>query len=115
VWWAVAVGERGDAAGRRAGAVRWFDWWLRGDPARLPVTVADGPGDIEHADGTTGHLASAVTGIALLMLAKDGPPPIPRRPELGPWLAPLRGRDLVCWCPLDAPCHADILLELANR
>lgn len=25
----------------------------------------------------------------------------------------LRGRDLVCWCaPL--PCHADILLELAN-
>ena len=26
----------------------------------------------------------------------------------------LRGKDLVCWCaPL--PCHADILLELANR
>jgi len=26
----------------------------------------------------------------------------------------LRGQDLVCWCsPL--PCHADILLELANR
>ena len=29
-------------------------------------------------------------------------------------LAPLRGRDLACWCPLDAPCHADVLLELAN-
>ncbi len=27
----------------------------------------------------------------------------------------LRGRDLACWCPLDAPCHADILLEIANR
>lgn len=26
----------------------------------------------------------------------------------------LRGHDLACWCPLDAPCHADILLELAN-
>ncbi|AZS07327.1 hypothetical protein PP505_gp57 [Gordonia phage Dorito] len=26
----------------------------------------------------------------------------------------LHGRDLVCWCPLDAPCHADVLLELAN-
>lgn len=26
----------------------------------------------------------------------------------------LRGRDLVCWCPLDQPCHADVLLELAN-
>ena len=26
----------------------------------------------------------------------------------------LRGRDLACWCPLDGPCHADVLLELAN-
>jgi hypothetical protein len=26
----------------------------------------------------------------------------------------LAGRDLACWCPLDAPCHADVLLELAN-
>ncbi len=31
------------------------------------------------------------------------------------WLNPLRGRDLVCWCPLDQPCHAEVLLELANR
>ena len=30
------------------------------------------------------------------------------------WLEPLRGRDLVCWCPLDQPCHGDVLLELAN-
>jgi Domain of unknown function (DUF4326) len=30
------------------------------------------------------------------------------------WLDPLRGRDLVCWCELDKPCHADVLLELAN-
>ncbi|MGR3452504.1 DUF4326 domain-containing protein [Pseudooceanicola sp.] len=27
----------------------------------------------------------------------------------------LRGRDLCCWCALDAPCHADVLLEMANR
>lgn len=27
----------------------------------------------------------------------------------------LRGHDLCCWCPLDRPCHADVLLELANR
>lgn len=46
------------------------------------------------------------------------------------WLAPLRGKNLACWCPLCAkhgdgkqigevcpdcaPCHADVLLELAN-
>lgn len=27
----------------------------------------------------------------------------------------LRGHDLACWCPLDEPCHADALLEFANR
>lgn len=29
--------------------------------------------------------------------------------------AELRGKDLACWCPLNQPCHADILLEIANR
>jgi len=29
-------------------------------------------------------------------------------------LLELRGKDLACWCPLDQPCHADVLLELAN-
>lgn len=28
----------------------------------------------------------------------------------------LRGKNLACWCAVDAPhCHADILLELANN
>lgn len=27
----------------------------------------------------------------------------------------LRGKDLACWCPLDQSCHADVLLEIANR
>lgn len=26
----------------------------------------------------------------------------------------LRGKDLACWCSLDQPCHADVLLEIAN-
>lgn len=26
----------------------------------------------------------------------------------------LRGKNLACWCALDARCHADVLLELAN-
>jgi hypothetical protein len=29
-------------------------------------------------------------------------------------LPALRGHDLACWCALDQPCHADVLLELAN-
>ena len=26
----------------------------------------------------------------------------------------LRGKNLACFCPLDQPCHADVLLKLAN-
>jgi len=36
------------------------------------------------------------------------------KPKLKAQLPELRGKDLVCWdSPL--PCHADILLELANQ
>jgi hypothetical protein len=35
--------------------------------------------------------------------------------RLGDELSALRGKDLVCWCQLDRPCHADVLLELANH
>jgi hypothetical protein len=27
----------------------------------------------------------------------------------------LHGRDLACYCPLDEPCHADVLLAIANE
>lgn len=27
----------------------------------------------------------------------------------------LRGKNLACWCRSDKPCHADVLLELANK
>ncbi len=40
---------------------------------------------------------------------------IARTPHM--WAFELRrlaGKDLACWCPLDQPCHADVLLELAN-
>ena len=35
-------------------------------------------------------------------------------PELAAAIRGLRGHDLACWCPLDQPCHADVLLEIAN-
>jgi Domain of unknown function (DUF4326) len=30
-------------------------------------------------------------------------------------LAPLRGKNLACWCKIGEPCHADVLLEAANK
>jgi hypothetical protein len=44
-----------------------------------------------------------------------------KRAELDPerdWILAniesLRGKTLMCWCPPDRACHADVLLELAN-
>ena len=31
------------------------------------------------------------------------------------YIAPLRGKNLACWCKPGTPCHADILLEFANE
>lgn len=30
-------------------------------------------------------------------------------------LSDLRGKNLACWCKPGEPCHADVLLELANK
>jgi hypothetical protein len=53
----------------------------------------------------------------------------PNDEHLGYWLKPemiaqkeyilahlheLRGKNLACWCPAGQPCHADVLLRLAN-
>lgn len=38
-----------------------------------------------------------------------------RRQKLLARLPELRGKNLACYCPLDKPCHADVLLEMANQ
>lgn len=35
--------------------------------------------------------------------------PLPKK-----WAEEIRNRDLACFCALDQPCHADVLLEIAN-
>jgi len=60
---------------------------------------------IESRGSCTGSFAIALDGIC----------GYPNRNELVKRLPELRGKDLVCWCPLDKPCHADVLLELANK
>lgn len=45
----------------------------------------------------------------------QGPESDKRRKAILDGLAELKGKNLACRCALDKPCHADILLELANR
>ena len=56
--------------------------------------------------GVDGDAAACVARFREWMLAE------PARVEAA--RASLRGRDLACWCAPDAPCHADVLIELAN-
>jgi hypothetical protein len=54
-----------------------------------------------------GHVATAAEAVARF-----------RAETLPSWppeqIAALRGRDLMCWCRLGEPCHADVLIEIAN-
>jgi hypothetical protein len=81
-----------------------------GNPFRVDslgdrVTRADGS-SWKVAPGRARSFAVAQFGLALI----DG--------ELSFTIDDIRndlaGYDLACWCPLDQPCHADVLLELAN-
>ena len=44
----------------------------------------------------------------------QGPESDRRRAAILEALPSLRGKNLACWCALGSPCHADVLLELAN-
>ena len=44
----------------------------------------------------------------------QGPESDRRRAFFTEHITDLRGKNLACWCK-DSPCHADVLLELANR
>jgi hypothetical protein len=39
----------------------------------------------------------------------------PRAVQMRAEIGELRGKNLLCFCPVPGPCHGDVLLELANR
>lgn len=42
-------------------------------------------------------------------------PELGKPPTVAEIRSSLRGKNLACWCPPGSPCHADVLLALANR
>ena len=94
--------------GMPAGAVyvgrptRW------GNPFRVGDRVLV-PGSTGGPDGAEWEVLSASRAIALYEAH------IRARPKLvAAARSDLAGRDLACWCALDQPCHADVLLKIAN-
>jgi len=45
----------------------------------------------------------------------DGPESENQRQAILLRIRMLRGKNLACWCKPGEPCHADVLLEIANR
>jgi hypothetical protein len=89
---AVAIGFRGDRQGRHEAAVYLY---------RLFLTEDGKPMSRDERDA----FEREVMTVRPHMRAED----------LRAALGELRGKNLACWCKPDEPCHADVLLELANR
>jgi hypothetical protein len=108
-WAAVTIGYTGDACGRRAAAVAFYRAWMTDSPPLISRGIERvSSGDLEFTSGRVVSIADHVRAIAAVFAELSLPPVLPLPPDL----APLRGHDLACWCPLDQPCHADVLLEL---
>jgi hypothetical protein len=85
---------------------RWTDYppypsagWGDDDPRRVP-------------DST--RRRHAVTDFEAALLYSGSTPPA-SYPSIEEIRAELAGKDLACWCPLSEPCHADVLLKVANQ
>lgn len=70
-----------------------------------PFVIEEPSMDREHA--VAAFRAMMTSGSDLTRLVMDYPEPDEIVDELA-------GKNLACWCRLDQPCHADVLLELAN-
>ncbi|MDO3068479.1 DUF4326 domain-containing protein [Mycobacteroides abscessus subsp. bolletii] len=74
---------------------------------RERVWTVEGPGTFFQGTGTREWAADYAVRLYRRWLLGS----MKRVEDLVPLL---RGHDLCCYCALDQPCHADVLLELAN-
>lgn len=81
------------------------DRFDRDDPL-FPYLARTVPGGAQSFTSLTPHTRKSVVDAHAWWLIEQ--------PRLMLSLGELAGKDLCCWCPLDAPCHADFLLESAN-
>ena len=97
-WTALHHGFKADRAGRQAASVAMFRAWIHEGKA----TEVD-----------CGLVADTPTG--KIEVASSPAIAAPAPPSLAEIREHLAGKNLACWCKPGDPCHADVLLELANR
>lgn len=82
-----------------------------GNPFTVTTNLAPG----KMVGGAWGYVAVPTAEDAVACYREMFTLPGPRADALRAALPELRGKNLACWCRLDQPCHADVLLDLANR
>lgn len=92
-----------------------------GNPFKVGEILPGGHGEEQPRWGARRTAAQAVKEYAKMMdsYRHHGPTSgmdhlLISMANLGTIQAELKGKNLACWCPLDQPCHADWLLEVAN-
>lgn len=110
LWTGIALGFKGDRSGRHAAAVALYRLWLTGKLPKLPKPQRGGDIEFDGGRSVSGHEYVMGFGAGVAGMFQ-----MPDLPNEKPDVSALRGRNLACFCPLDQPCHADVLLELANR
>ena len=97
---------------------------IDGGPWEYEGRLYKTPGErhaFNHNDGHyTWHQVELATREQVIELFRQtvlraNPDVLSNYPRLDEIERELSGKDLACWCPLDQPCHADVLLELANQ
>jgi hypothetical protein len=97
-WIALSFGCRGDRLGRQEASVKAFREWIAPAPGKRTFSIELQPG-FGNDETTVPVGPKIVAGIS---------------PDLRDVAKELRGKNLACWCKPGEPCHADVLLELAN-
>ena len=97
-WLALSYGCRGDPQGRREASVKAFQEWVRPEKGKKLVRM-------ERSVRAGNDEKDFQIGPCFII----GPPP-----TVADIRKELRGKNLACFCQLDQPCHADVLLEIAN-
>lgn len=101
-------------------------WRMPPNTVKVDRSTKWGNPFVRHSDGIAMSKAQAVYSFRRF-LADEGcwwstplPWPAGKIPAEPPTTiddvrAELRGKNLACWCKPGEPCHADVLLEIANK
>ena len=100
-----------DPAPHRVQLKRSKGWRMPDNTLKIDRTTRWGN---PFAPADSGSIAAAVANHAAWMRGELAAPDGRSPPGTSEIRTVLGGHHLACWCALDGPCHADLLLQIAN-